>query len=77
MDLRCLLQNSFTLLHVDEIRTSGKTPMGSMAGYRDSFTLYYVDDVYTSQEAHHGFQGLLLYFTLFGSKYISLGDSGH
>jgi hypothetical protein len=43
--------DSFTLLYVDDVRTSQETRIwASTPYYGDSFTLLYVDDVRTSQE---------------------------
>jgi hypothetical protein len=44
--------DSFTLLYVDDIRTSQETPMGFRVCYGDSFTLLYIDDIRTSQDTH-------------------------
>jgi hypothetical protein len=53
MGLHGLLGDSFTLLYVDDVRTSQEAHLwASTASYGDSFTLLYVDDVRTSQEAH-------------------------
>jgi hypothetical protein len=51
--------DSFTCLHVDDVRTSQKTHLyASTACYGDSFTCLYVDDVHTSQETFIRFYGL-------------------
>jgi hypothetical protein len=42
---------SFTVLYVDDVRTSLEAQAFTVC-YRDSFTLLYVDDVRTSLEAH-------------------------
>jgi hypothetical protein len=45
--------DSFTILYVDDVRTSQETHLwSSTCYYRDSFNLLYVDDVSTSQETH-------------------------
>jgi hypothetical protein len=45
--------DSFTLLYVDDVRTSQETHLwASVARYEDSFTIVYVDDARTSQETH-------------------------
>jgi hypothetical protein len=52
--------DSFTLLYVDDVRTSQKTHLWApTACYGNSFTFLYVDDVRTSQETHTGLHGLL------------------
>jgi hypothetical protein len=44
---------SFTLLYVDDVRTSQETNLWTITGcYGDSFTLTYADYVRTSQETH-------------------------
>jgi hypothetical protein len=52
---------SFTLLYVDDVRTSHETHIRpSTASYRDSFTfILYVDDVRASRETRMGHKGLL------------------
>jgi hypothetical protein len=51
MGLNGLLPETFTFLHVDDVRTSQETRLWvSTARYRDSFTSLYEDDVRTSQE---------------------------
>jgi hypothetical protein len=42
--------DSFTVLYVDDVRTSLEAQSSTVC-YRDSFTALYVDDVCTSQEA--------------------------
>jgi hypothetical protein len=45
--------DSFTILHVDNVRTSQETHLwASMACYGNSFTTLHVDNVRTSQETH-------------------------
>jgi hypothetical protein len=52
--------DSFTLLYVEDVRTSEKTWLhASTACYVDSFTFLYLDDVGTSQETHIGLHGVL------------------
>jgi hypothetical protein len=48
-----LLRNLFTLLYVDDVRTSQETHLWASAPcYGDSFTLLYLDNVRTSQGAY-------------------------
>jgi hypothetical protein len=59
MGLHGLLQDSFTFIYADVVRTSREThARASMACYGNSFTFLYVDDVHTSQETPKGLHGL-------------------
>jgi hypothetical protein len=51
MGLQNLLGDSFTILHLDDVRTSQETHLGaSTACHGYSFSILHVDDISTSQE---------------------------
>jgi hypothetical protein len=55
---RSLYRDSFTVLYVDDVRTSQETLLAFTACYGDSFTLLYVYYVRTSQETPTGLHDL-------------------